>query len=382
MKSFDDFDLKLGDIMRAERATLGKSLLDVQCILKIKASYIAAIERSDPSVFDVPAFIPGYVCSYARFLGLDPEWVLEKFCEEGNHSIERRLGPMVSGMPSRKPELARLVVRGEDRYRWPNTPFIPKSEGFLSKIDLSAVFSSVLLGAFIIAIGYGGWAVLRELQRVQLVQTDPVAALPLAPLAPSVPSGDGRPEPEELDWLYQPDPLALERPNVKPRDIAIGLLDSERGATVDEDREPASGSPDSASVEALEETPSESPVRVVEENVETRPREVVLLAVRPSWVRIRTPDGSVLLEKILDGGERYVVPSAGQMRILRTGNAGSVYFLVDGEAYGPLGEGPTVVDDIVMLPGEIMASYAVADPVSDSQLAEFVAMAEAPEGSP
>ena len=29
-KGFDDFELRLGDVMRGERATLSKSLLDVQ----------------------------------------------------------------------------------------------------------------------------------------------------------------------------------------------------------------------------------------------------------------------------------------------------------------------------------------------------------------
>nr|WP_322865522.1 hypothetical protein [Aquicoccus sp. G2-2]MEA1112771.1 hypothetical protein [Aquicoccus sp. G2-2] len=29
-KWFDDYDLRLGDMMRGERATMGKSLLDVQ----------------------------------------------------------------------------------------------------------------------------------------------------------------------------------------------------------------------------------------------------------------------------------------------------------------------------------------------------------------
>ena len=42
-KAFDDFELRLGDVMRGERATMGKSLLDVQRELRIKASYIAAI---------------------------------------------------------------------------------------------------------------------------------------------------------------------------------------------------------------------------------------------------------------------------------------------------------------------------------------------------
>ena len=51
-KGFDAFELRLGDVMRGERATMGKSLLDVQRELRIKASYIAAIENCDPDAFD------------------------------------------------------------------------------------------------------------------------------------------------------------------------------------------------------------------------------------------------------------------------------------------------------------------------------------------
>ena len=47
-KGFDDFELKLGDTLRGERATLGKSLVEVQNELKIKAAYISAIENCDP----------------------------------------------------------------------------------------------------------------------------------------------------------------------------------------------------------------------------------------------------------------------------------------------------------------------------------------------
>ena len=58
-KGFDAFDMRLGDMMRGERATMGKSLLDVQRELKIKAAYISAIENADPSAFDTPGFIAG-----------------------------------------------------------------------------------------------------------------------------------------------------------------------------------------------------------------------------------------------------------------------------------------------------------------------------------
>ena len=70
---FDSFELRLGDVMRGERATLGKSLLDVQRELKIKATYIAAIENCDTTAFETQGFIAGYVRSYARYLGMDPD---------------------------------------------------------------------------------------------------------------------------------------------------------------------------------------------------------------------------------------------------------------------------------------------------------------------
>ena len=39
-KGFDDYEFRLGDILRGERATLGKSLLDVEKELKIKTNYL------------------------------------------------------------------------------------------------------------------------------------------------------------------------------------------------------------------------------------------------------------------------------------------------------------------------------------------------------
>ncbi|MCH8518110.1 MAG: helix-turn-helix domain-containing protein [Cyclobacteriaceae bacterium] len=64
--SFDDFEVSLGDLMRGERATLGKSLLDVQRELHIRATYIAAIEAGDHSAFEATRFVAGYVRSNAR----------------------------------------------------------------------------------------------------------------------------------------------------------------------------------------------------------------------------------------------------------------------------------------------------------------------------
>ena len=46
-ESYDSFEISLGELLRGERATLGKSCSDVQKDLKIKAIYIKAIESCD-----------------------------------------------------------------------------------------------------------------------------------------------------------------------------------------------------------------------------------------------------------------------------------------------------------------------------------------------
>jgi hypothetical protein len=46
---YGPYEFRLGDELRGERATLGKSLLDIQRDLRIKAAYIAAIDNCDPN---------------------------------------------------------------------------------------------------------------------------------------------------------------------------------------------------------------------------------------------------------------------------------------------------------------------------------------------
>ena len=43
-RGFDSYEFKLGDLLRGERATLGKSLMDIQRELKINVNIISAIE--------------------------------------------------------------------------------------------------------------------------------------------------------------------------------------------------------------------------------------------------------------------------------------------------------------------------------------------------
>ncbi len=107
--------------------------------------------------------------------------------------------------------------------------------------------------------------------------------------------------------------------------------------------------------------------------------EVMLFAVQPSWIRVRAADGTILFEKILDAGEEYVLPDTEGVPTLRAGNAGSLYFAVNGTAYGPAGSGPSVVKNVALTPDALTGAYALADPENDGDLARYYAMAETRE---
>ena len=131
-RGFDDFDLSLGDVMRGERATLGKSLLDVQRELRIRAAYVSAIENCDPSAFETPGFIAGYVRSYARYLGMNPEEAFAQFCAESGFSTAHGMSAEASTM--RKADIV-VPLKSSDPFATPNMPFTPIQDSILSRIE-------------------------------------------------------------------------------------------------------------------------------------------------------------------------------------------------------------------------------------------------------
>ena len=375
-KGFDDFELRLGDLMRGERATLGKSLLDVQRELKIKATYIAAIENADLSAFETPGFVAGYVRSYARYLAMDPEWAFERFCAEAGYQVSHGLSAAASPQQIVK---ARARSEFSDPLGDPNASFIPRGEAIFSHIEPGALGSIAVLVALIGAIGYGGWSVLQEVQRVQLApvdeaptvvaQIDPlanagaaapnvVATRPAEPAAEAVASAEGTATDDVLDRLYRPQ--ALDVPVLTSRDGPIAAINPRDTGVLAQVAE-------TDSVDAAIDQAVGSDVQVIADAKEG----VEVLAVRPSWVRVNAADGTVLFEKILDAGERYAVPPLETAAVVRTGNSGSIYFVVDGVAYGPAAPGAQIAKDIPLSPEALTQSFAQADLTKDQDLANF-----------
>ena len=398
MQHFLDDDTRLGDIMRGERATMGKSLLDVQRELRIRASHVAAIENCDISAFDTPSFVSGYVRSYARYLGMDPDWVFRRFCTESGFQPTHGMAPAASGpKPARRPSDPAEALAN------PRALYLPQQESFWSSVEPRALGSILVLVLLVAGLGYGGWSVLQEVQRVTLIPGDeaPGVVTALDPAAgamqpePSLDATDtaelvrNLPQPQILDRLYRPQ--ILEAPVLTARDGPIAAIDPGISLSLAEEAAPqtvadAQGTPapaaDGDRARAMAYGPQIAAEQLQVRTIAADAPELELMAARPAWVRVTSADGTVLLEKIMDGGERFVLPALEQPPVLRTGNSGAVYFAVNGRTYGPVAPGPQVVRNVELSVANVTSTYAFADLAADPELAQMIAVAHAAGAAP
>ena len=391
-KGFDDFDFKLGDMMRGERATLGKSLLDVQRDLKIKAAYIAAIENADADAFETKGFIAGYVRSYARYLNIDPEWAYETFSRESGFA----LGNGLERAKTKASPAAPLLAASKNDATFGSElggalSFTPQSDGILARIEPGAVGSILVMLTLLGAIGYGAVSVLHEVQQVRVtpMESAPGVLAELDPLQDLEPVADATAfnapnalvAPEALNRLYRPQ--ALDVPVMTPRDGPIAALDPQQvgvlSARTDTLPTIETGAPGEGSAlgRALADQSTGSagapgPI-VLAENAP----EVMLVAVDEAWVRVRDADGSILLEKILQAGDSFVLPRTERPATLRAGAAGNLYFMVNGETYGPAGSTGAVVSNVALSSDDLTQTFAKVDEAEGAQSRAAVRFAEA-----
>ena len=343
-------DARIGDILRGERATLGRSLLDVQRELKIRAIYIDAIENADVTVFPNKSFIAGYVRSYARYLALDPEAVLTVFrAETGLAETGRR----------------RAAAAGPGVFR-PDFPLAERPRRGLPLPPLSALGSVLALAALAGGLGYGGWAVLQNVQRVQFapVEEAPAALATIETLpAPETPAVEAA----ELGDLARPVAAAqlaelyrkqeLEVPILAPRDGPIAAIDPAKvGLLAQAAATPVAPAAPAAPAAVAEAAGAAFGPEAPAALVPAAAGPVTLVAERAAWIRVYRADKSVIFEKILETGETYSPPPETSAPLIWAGNSGSVYVRIGDQLRGPLGPGTKAVRDVPLDPAALSGS--------------------------
>jgi cytoskeleton protein RodZ len=384
LRGFDSYRVSLGDELRGERASLGKSLLDVQRDLRIKATHIDAIENSDPRKIPFDGFISGYVRAYARYLGLDEDQVLERFCRESGFDPS-------SVQLTDRTNRVKAACGGGLSAVMAGSRIAASSRASALNADLGSMLrglgSLAVLVGLIGGIGYSGWLLLESIQRVEFrpVPDAPevMAALPEFDSMTRVAHAALGPAPEidvvALAAVY----AAQEMPPAfvaEIRDGPISALDPLDSGIYARDHahvrkaEPAFSAADPV---VSESDDGESDV-VAQAQTElediAQQDSVVLVAASEAWVRVRDSTGIVLHEALMKPGSRWVAPMDGGGMTLRAGNAGGIFLEVDGQRFGPLGGSGAVVSNVLLDADAIrrvfprVAGAETADPVSVSAL--------------
>ncbi|MEO1599364.1 MAG: RodZ domain-containing protein [Pseudomonadota bacterium] len=394
LRGFDDYEVTLGDRIRGERASMGKSLADVERELHIKMSLIQAIEECDLDGFPNPSVVAGYVRSYARYLGLDPDEFYCQFCAESGFL------PPNAGLTD--PSQRGGEAQGGYGRMLPGSPFDqsrfaapPARTRFAARISLGALASAVAMVVLIGGLGYGGYALFQNVQRVGF------APLPDAPdvgaeppvIASAFAAETTRPSAEAygsegaLAAVFAAD----DEPPIRRRDGPISAIDPgsaglfERGAprialNIRADR-PEVDSADDAIRRAEEQLEAERRMAIrlaaATDRAEAETRQVrsvqrglAIRVVEEAWIRVRSDTGTVLFEGLLPAGERYDLPERVTEGQLRAGNAGAVYIVVDGTPFGPVGRPGSVVKRVPL------SAVAVRAEFSEAQIAPSASGAE------
>ena len=353
LKGYDSYTVTLGDKLRGERATLGKTLEDVERETRLRIEFLLGIENADISAFPAPSFIAGYVRSYASHLNMDPEECFIQFCKESGFI---GLQSQING--TKKNKVVKATKHLDDPILNPQIPKNKIQNGKFNNFSISGLFSLTALLILIFGLGYGGVTVLNEVQKVNL---SPLNQLRSIKTNTSTLSNENSffekintnnlniASNADLENLYRPTELIL--PLLTPRDGPISAIDpSSSGVYAQEDK----------SLIDLEIETSTFKITQAPQVTEKEPKAIYVIAQKPAWVRIFEPNGNILFENILDTGQRYKVPKSAKSAMLRAGNSGFVYLMIGDDFYGPLGTSTGVAKKVNLQSEMIIENYELA----------------------
>ena len=359
-ESYDSYDISLGELLRGERATLGKSCLDVQKDLKIKAQYIKAIEKCDIRSLENKSFIAGYVRTYAKYLGLDPDYVYDRFCKESGF-ISSDLNSFRPAKKRKKEKISSIPI---------NANFLSLSKFSDNKFKISLTGNFIikkllpLCSLFLILFGVLlTMQIILDIQRLEIIPIDqePYSSVELqnvnkelfALTNKNFVARDLNPdsiEKKSLSNLYSTRDEIF--PVVQNRDSPISKIDpNSYGLFLKTEKmlNPIAIEKD------LAETNKDFIKIEEEKTLVLRPKvpTLKLFAFDKSWIRLKDQKGDIYFERNLKKGEELIIPNELFSGSLRAGNSTKVFFIIDDNIFGPLSNKGSVVKNFSIDPNNI-----------------------------
>lgn len=282
-------EMSVGQVLTRAREHYGLTVDDVSLSLRIRASYIQALEDDDVSVLPGRVYAIGFIRSYAEFLGLDGDKIIYLF---KTHTLGN----------AARPEL--------------NFP-LPASESKLPNIY-------TLIGSFVaLAIIFTAFSILSDAgDAPQIIPPANISNLKITPYSEAMVFG---PPMIDTDMNAKIDEMNLNTITDNAED-ALAVTDIVENVIKDMDVKDTD--------QVIQETePAE----------EARSSRVTITVLQESWIEIKNSEsGKVITAKLLKPGDKYNVPPEDSL-VLNSGNVGGLVFIVDGERLGVLGKKGEVV---------------------------------------
>jgi len=331
---------RAGSDLRTARERLGWTLPDVAAMLRIRPSFLEALESGKLTQVPGNVYALGFLRSYAASLGLDPEDVARRFRDEAGE-IPRH-SQLVFPMP--------IPERG-----------LPAG-------------ALILLGLVLVGAAYIGWYRLSGEGRLPAETIVPVPTRLAKLVEQAIPGPDGRiqvPEPPlpappraTDDDQFEPRQAAAENPLLAPdppppppppiEEMRSTSIPSGTSTTT------AIAMPVMPRPEPAPQPVVAPPPRIIEPTPVAGPR-VVLHATGDTWVQVKERGGQALLTKVMRTGETFPVPDRANL-VVSAGNAGRIEILVDGVVVPPIGSAGSARKEVPLDPDELKAGATVPPP--------------------
>ncbi|HLW61663.1 MAG TPA: RodZ domain-containing protein [bacterium] len=343
--------LGIGERLRSARQALGLSLEEIESVTRIRCAFLDALEREAFGDLPGPAYVRGFLRSYADYLGIPAEELLGAY---------PRNPPLhgAAGVLGRRDSPVEVRITPATRFS--------RTRGLLIGLGIVA-------GVGILLVGYVLLSQIRQFAQTPLPKASRPASGSTSPAVRSSATAPVRTEPVPPQappiQRVAPLPHPAAAPSIAP---AVGGPSSLAPASAPQTSPPAapakpipspkpppapaaspSPTPPPATPPAGQGTPPGAPPAGAPQAGArlTSPLQIVVVASDRSWVRA-VADGATVFEGIVNSGDRQVW-SAKRELIIRVGNASGVNVSVNGRDLGHLGGAGQVVERTYQVGGEM-----------------------------
>jgi len=310
---------KPGDILRQARLARGEDVAVVAAKLKMRRDQLEAIETGDYAKLPGRTYVFGFVRTYARYLGLDAEALIQRIKDESGDDADVKPATLVF------PEAP------QERQMLPNG----------SILIWAMLIAMIIYGITYLTMPDRRSATTAKADQPTVVIEDAKAAAPQTetsvtdawraatsePQVTFVAGAEVLPESTEVE-----EPRLLTDDPALPREVAFEI----------------------AQVTDIAVSPA---------SAQSTDSRVTFKALEATYIQIKDTaqrgGRAVLVSRVLNPGESYEAPNRSGL-IMQTGNAGGLQVEVDGRVIGVLGKGGEVITRIPLDPSYFLERIAAS----------------------